>query len=51
MESRCPPRLNIYRTFFHELKQLANYPLLAPRPPRFDSVALFNVGGVLRYLS
>lgn len=30
-------------TFFHELKQLASYPLLAPRPPRFDSVALFKV--------
>ena len=35
-------RLNVFHIFL-QLKQPANYPLRAPRPPRFDSVARFNV--------
>ena len=38
--SQAPP---LYITLFLQLKQPANYPLRAPRPPRFDSVARFNV--------
>ena len=35
--------LTLFNTLFLRLKQSANYPLLAPRPPRFDSVARFRV--------
>ncbi|MEY9973934.1 hypothetical protein ABH966_004336 [Lysinibacillus sp. RC46] len=34
---------NLFNTLFLRLKQSANYPLLAPRPPRFDSVARLSV--------
>ena len=39
----CRSARVMLKTLFLRLKQPANYPRFAPRPPRFDSVARFKV--------